>query len=295
MARYRGLTWDHPRGRVALERAAQTAVAASGDPLIEWDVHPLEGFESAPIAETAAKYDVVVLDHPHLGEALAHDCLQPLDDLFDPAWLADLEQASVGPSVSSYRMNGRLWALPLDAATQVAVRVPERVDRSPRTWAEVDLLADTRPVALSLAGPHAFLTFASLCAALGAPGRTEPGSGFVDRDPGAEALGILHSIARRMPPHTTALNPIGLLERMRAARDIAYIPLVFGYVTYARGASSLVFDDAPAGVVGGVRGSTIGGTGLALSSRCEVGDDLLAHLRGLLEADAQTAFIPAND
>src|SRR5687767_15932891 len=125
MGRYRGLTWDHPRGRVALESAAARGLAASGEPLIEWDAQSLEGFESSPIAESAADYDVIVLDHPHLGEALATDALQPLDDLFEASWLAGLDAASVGPSVASYRMQGQLWALPLDAATQVAASVPE--------------------------------------------------------------------------------------------------------------------------------------------------------------------------
>ena len=52
-ARYHGLTWDHPRGYAAL--------AASGGELIHWDKHPLEGFESRPIAEQCALYDLVVL------------------------------------------------------------------------------------------------------------------------------------------------------------------------------------------------------------------------------------------
>ncbi|MBD7957730.1 extracellular solute-binding protein [Microbacterium sp. Sa4CUA7] len=293
MARYRGLTWDHPRGRLALERAAAGAITATGEPLIEWDVQSLEGFESAPIAATAARYDVIVLDHPHLGEALAQDSLQPLDELFDPHWLAGLDEASVGPSIESYRMANRLWALPLDAATQVAVRAPERVTRSPQSWQDVDRLADEVPVALSLAGPHAFLSFASLCAAMGAPGSVDPGSGFVHRSTGIAALELLRGIAERMPKGTTAQNPIGLLERMRTERDIAYIPLIYGYVTYATGQDPLVFDDAPAGP-DGHRGSTIGGTGFALSARREMGDDLLTHLRGLLEPDAQRSFIPQH-
>ena len=69
---FRGLTWDHPRG--------YTALAAADGP-VHWEVQPLEGFESAPIAALCADYDLVVLDHPHLGEALAHDCLTPLDQV----------------------------------------------------------------------------------------------------------------------------------------------------------------------------------------------------------------------
>ena len=74
---YRGLTWDHPRGYNALAAAAQ----AEGLPLV-WDKHSLEAFESHPIGDLCARYDLVVLDHPHVGEAVATDCLVPLEDLF---------------------------------------------------------------------------------------------------------------------------------------------------------------------------------------------------------------------
>ncbi|MER6941057.1 sugar ABC transporter substrate-binding protein, partial [Nocardioides sp. NPDC000441] len=73
---FRGLTWDHPRGRDALVAAAEAS-----DLDLTWDVHPLSGFESTPIEEIAADYDLVVLDHPHLGDALAQGCLRPFDDL----------------------------------------------------------------------------------------------------------------------------------------------------------------------------------------------------------------------
>jgi multiple sugar transport system substrate-binding protein len=118
---YRGLTWDHPRGRDALIAAAR----GSGLDLT-WDVHPLSGFESTPIEQLAERYDVIVLDHPQLGDAIRHDCLQPLDEVVD----ADF----VGPSVASYRMNGRLWAWPLDAATQVAATRVDLVGEPPRLW-----------------------------------------------------------------------------------------------------------------------------------------------------------------
>ena len=78
---FRGLTWDHPRGFNALDRAGRQ----SG--LIEWDKQPLEGFESAPIADLCARYDLVVMDHPHMGEALSNACLKPLEALFDIAML----------------------------------------------------------------------------------------------------------------------------------------------------------------------------------------------------------------
>ena len=294
MARYRGITWDHPRGRLALERAAAAATDAAGERLIDWDAQPLEGFEASPIEELAARYDVIVLDHPHLGDAIATGALRPLDTLFPAEFLAGVARGAVGPSAASYTLDGRLWALPLDAATQVAVSVPQLVPTAPRTWAEVADLSTVAPVALSLAGPHAFLTYASLCVALGREPSVVPGAGFVDPAVGERALGILAGIARTLPPRSAGLNPIGLLERMRRERDIAYIPLVYGYVTYASGPDPLRFDDAPGEGIATRRGSTIGGTGIAISSRCVPDDALLAHLAGLLDSEYQRTRFPAD-
>ncbi|WP_430645071.1 hypothetical protein [Agromyces sp. GXS1127] len=298
MARYRGLTWDHPRGRLALEHAAETATDAAGGPLIDWDVHSLEGFESSPIEDLAERYDVIVLDHPHLGDALAGGAIRPLDEVFDPAFLDRVRAGAVGPSTASYTLDGRFWALPLDAATQVAVRVPELVPAAPQTWSAVVELSNTAPVALSLAGPHAFLSFASICVALGAADgvapATEPGAGVVAPELGARAYDLMARLAARAPEGTAGLNPIGLLERMRRDRDIAYIPLVYGYVNYASGPGALRFDDAPAATPGGRRGSTIGGTGIAISSRCTPDAALVAHLAGLLDAETQRGFIPEH-
>ncbi|GAB3542676.1 extracellular solute-binding protein [Arthrobacter tecti] len=288
MGRFRGLTWDHPRGREALERSA-----AAFPGLISWDTHSLEGFESAPIDELAQRYDVIVLDHPHLGDAIATSSLRPVSEVFNAAYLTALADASVGPSLASYRMDDAVWALPLDAATQVSVRDPERVAYSPDTWAEVLQLSRELPVALSLAGPHAFLSVASICVALGEEPRDQPGAGFLP--PCAEqAIWALAEVCRRSPAGTDTLNPIGLLERMRVERDIAFIPLIYGYVNYSTGPSPLRFGDAPAWVAGGRRGSTIGGTGLAISRRAQIDDELLTYLRWHLDPSTQATFIPAN-
>ena len=80
---YRGLTWDHPRGFRALEAAAEGVDPARDGFSLTWDRHSLEGFEERPIREQCDLYDLVVLDHPHVGEAVAADCLVPLEELFE--------------------------------------------------------------------------------------------------------------------------------------------------------------------------------------------------------------------
>lgn len=304
----RGITWDHPRGRTALEVAAERA-RASGGVDIEWSAHPLEDFESYPIDQLARDYELIVLDHPHLGEALEHGSLRPLDAVVGAARIEKWSHQAVGPSFDSYTVDGYQWAVPLDAATQVSARDARLLDAAPDTWPEVLELARTHPVALSLAGPHAFLTFASLCVALAAstaPDRevtstSESAFGdgdvtsrepFLTRELGARALEVLRELGARVPEGTAGLNPIGLLERMRDVGDIAYVPLVYGYVTYS--SASMRFGEAPSAVAGGRRGSTIGGTGLAVSAHTAITPELVEHVEWLMDPATQRGFIPEH-
>jgi hypothetical protein len=47
---------------------------------IAWDKQPPDGFESHSIADLCSRYDLVVLDYPHIGEAVEADCFVPLED-----------------------------------------------------------------------------------------------------------------------------------------------------------------------------------------------------------------------
>lgn len=289
-----GLTWDHPRGWAALEAARVHAERMGID--VRWEVQSLEGFESAPLADLAERYDLIVLDHPHLGDALAASCLRPMEDVVGAEMLADIEERAVGPSLSSYRLGGRTWALPLDAATQVSARRDDLVGADPRSWLDVVELSRESPVALSLSGPHAYLTFASICRSFDAPLAQGSAPHIVDPEGGAHAFEILRDLSRRAPVGSEAENPIALLERMTAGDDIAYCPLVYGYVGYADGSRErrVTFGPAPEGVPG-VNGSTIGGTGIAVTARATVTEGLRRHLAWLLSDDAQSGHIPRHE
>ena len=287
-AQYRGLTWDHPRGYNALAAAADV----SGG-WLHWDKQPLEGFESHPIGELAARYDLLVLDHPHIGEAVAQDCLRPLEDFFTPDELARWAAQTIGPAMRSYDWAGGHWALPLDVATQVAVYRPDRVIEAPRSWDDVVRLSERLPVAIAVAGPHAALHFLALCVALGeAPG----GDHLVGDAAAGEALGLMQRLYDRAPKRAANLNPIGLHEAMASDEDIALVPLVYGYADYANpsaGGRRLAFAEAPMGP-NGHRGSVLGGTGIAISAHAAPDLRLLDHLRHLMQEETQIGFMPAH-
>lgn len=298
MTDYRGLTWDHPRGTVALRRAAaEFSADPAHDDTLEWDSQALEGFESHPIEDLCARYDLVILDHPHLGDALAANALSPLEEAFDPATVAGWRDAAVGASGHSYTVAGQQWAAPLDAATQVAAADRARLERLPDTWDEVLALADTSAVALSLAGPHALLTFFSLCNALGEAPTTEPGRPLISGATGTAALELMRALYDRSGPATAGLNPIGLLELMAEGDGrLVYCPFVYGYVNYSALAdgSPVRFGDVPRMSPDGPLGSVLGGTGLAVSRKASVSPALTAHLAALMSPETQRGPIPAH-
>lgn len=294
--RYKGLTWDHPRGVNAL-RAAASAVAPGQGFDLTWDKQPLEGFESHPIADLCARYDLVVLDHPHVREAVEAGCLLPLEELFGPDELATLAADSIGRSFHSYCYADRHCALPLDAATQVMAYRPDLV-QPVTTWDAVARLAETGGVALSLAGPHAALSFLSIAPALGEPPAERDPTLLVSSETGRHAFELLTAIRATSERSVLALNPIGILGHMATHDDVHLCPLVYGYVNYTRPAKSghaIRFANALAMKRGGRPGSTLGGTGIGISRRCVPSPELLGHLRWLLGAEAQSGFIPAND
>ncbi|MGW5385323.1 hypothetical protein [Nocardia sp. NPDC003963] len=287
MTTWSGLTWDHPRGYRALRAAVRHPHAPACD--IRWDVQSLEGFESAPIAETAQRYDLVVLDHPHIGEAIEAAALQPLDGLFAPTELASWRAGSIGPSLRSYEMADHLWAVPLDAATQVCVRRDHGMP-VPDTWEQAVELSGEVTAALPTSGPHLFLTLCAIAVADGA----SPGTGAAflgEAEIGAAVETLRHFVPDR--PADGNDNPIALLERMTAGAGPDYCPHVYGYVNYSRGSRPLLFGNAPRGRAGR-RGSVLGGTGIAFSSRCVPDTALLDHMRWLMSAGTQRRFITAE-
>lgn len=265
-----GMTWDHPRGYAPLVEGSRRWKELSGVE-IHWDRRSLQDFEAFPVAELARQYDLMIIDHPHVGQAVREACLLPLDEEDAAARCADSAAASVGPSWDSYSYAGRQWALPVDAATQVQAWRPDRLDRPLSNWSEVLSEARAGRILMPLRSPHTLLSFFSFAANLGAPGSSETRDGLMARDIGIAALERLRELAALIDPDNLALDPIAALERLASAstRESA-IPCVYGYVSYAcEGFRShrLGFANLPELLAGaGPKGATLGGTGIAVSS-----------------------------
>ena len=299
MHSYRGITWDHPRGHNALAAAAAALDPQRDQLRIAWDRQSLEEFESHPIKDLCARYDLVVLDHPHVGEAVRDACLRPLDEMFPSEVIFDMDQATIGPCFDSYRFAGQYWALPLDAATQVMALRADLHATPPRTWAEVTVLSEAAAgrVAMSLAGPHALLSFLSIAAAFGEASATRNPDLLVSTETGTRVFDLMAGLVARSPESLRDRNPIGILEHMAGNDDVILCPLVYGYVNYAapKSGKPIRFVNAPRAMSHGRPGSTLGGTGIGVSRRCELSESLNKHLLWLMGDEAQSKFIPAHD
>jgi len=261
MAELRGVTWDHVRGYGGLRAAADAYADVRPDVHVVWETRSLQAFADQPVDELE-RYDVIVLDHPSIGAAVARGAILPLDEHLPARALDEQRHGSVGRSYDSYEWRGHQWALPVDAAAQVAAYREDLLDAAaiPTTWDDVvPLAARLRERDLWVAMPA--IPVDAGCAFFGLSQAPFGEGSVVDRETGREALAILSEVVTVAHPMSLTSNPPAVFDHMGAHDDVAYCPLAFGYVTYARGSSgSLRFASAP-----GPSG-TLGGAGIAVSA-----------------------------
>ena len=267
MTKLKGMTWNHPRGYDPMVACSAVYKSEKGVE-IEWDKRSLQDFESFPVEELARAYDLIVIDHPHVGQITKEGCLEPLDIGGREAEFEAMARGSVGQSFPSYNWQGRQWGFPIDAATQVQAFRDDLADPAD-TWDEVLELAEQGGVLLPLRPPHTLMTFYTLCANLMTPCATS-GDVLIDPAKGARAFAMMAELAARIDPACFDMDPIAVFERM-AAEDstIACVPYAYGYVSYAIEGFRphvLTFTDIPEAGIIGPAGSALGGTGIAVSA-----------------------------
>jgi multiple sugar transport system substrate-binding protein len=299
----RGMTWSHSRGLDPMLATSADWHAETGVE-ITWEARSLLDFGNFPLDELAGRFDLMVIDHPHIGSAIDAGLLVALDDHLDAAYLEDQAASSVGPSHESYRQDGHQWALAVDAAAQVSSGRPDLLERLgrawPTTWDDVSDLAGERLgerscVALPLASADALCTFLSLAANRGRPACVDP-EVLLPPDVGIELLTRLGELAAKVHPSSIGANPIATYDRMAAGDEIAYVPLGFGYTNYSRPGRerTVLFADVPSAGLGPV-GSILGGCGLAVSALGEHVEEAVAYARHVASGPVQRdAYVRAG-
>lgn len=292
--RLRGLTWDHPRGLDSVRAAAAEYAAATGV-RIDWEARSLRSFgDDAPVA-AAERYDLLVIDHPHVPVAAGAGLLVPLDGWGHDDELRVLAAQSVGPSHRSYRWAGRQWALACDAAAQVSAHRPDQLPDAPRCWDDVEQLAAEGRVRWALAPIDAWSSLLTLAAQRGTPPVARPGE-FLDRQDLLAVLDVIHRLAALVPAEDLRCDPVAVAEILCGENRWCYSPLLFGYTNYSRPGfrpATLRYRDIPT-TGGAPDGALLGGAGIAVSSRSEHRAECIAFACWLCSAPVQTGVYLAG-
>lgn len=293
----KGMTWSHPRGYDPMVACSALWKERTGID-ITWDKRSLQDFEAFPVEELARAYDLIVIDHPHVGQITTEGCLEPLDVPGREKERAALAKGSVGRSYPSYTWEGRQWAFPIDAAAQVQAYRPDRMAEPAKRWAEVVKLAKDGLVLLPLRPPHSLMTFYTLAGNLGsACAATGPGD-LIDERAGGRVFDMMREIAGLVGVDCLDMDPIAVSERM-ADRDSSILcaPLIYGYVNYVMDGfrpHRLAFADMPVAGSAGPVGSALGGTGIAVSAFSKAKQAAIDFSYWIAHAEVQRGSYPAS-
>lgn len=276
MITLKGITWDHARGYDPLIAASELYFKEKGIQ-VEWHKRSLTNFGDQSLEELSKQFDLIIMDHPHVGVAEASQCLLPLNDLLNSSILNAVKISSAGPSYESYNYHNKQWALPIDAAMQCAsYRADLMYNESlPTSWEEVFDLAKTLAakklyIGMALCPTDCLCSFLSLTAQMGSPiqenNEALNNELLVEPSVGIKALSMLRSMRDAFHPKALDWNPIALYDYMSQENDIAYSPLAFCYTNYSRTGfrkNILQYHTAPE-----TNNAVLGGAGIAITSSC---------------------------
>lgn len=268
MTRLRGLAWDHRRCWGPLDASVAPYCAGNTGLEIEWDRRSLYEFGEGALGPVLGTYDLVVFDHPFIGDIAQDELMVPFDAHLSAEQIRFFEHDSVGGSWRSYERNGRQWALPIDAACQVASYRPDLLERYgpvPRTHDEVlELGRLARKDGKWLGLPSVPTDAMCMLLTLGHP--QEAGEQFIARQRVEQAIAQLQQLAALSHPDSSKWNPIRCYDHMIAHDDVVYVPFAFGYVNYAAKTDGpyLRFADVP---TPGSAGALLGGAGIGVSAQ----------------------------
>jgi len=237
-----------------------------------------------------------------MGQADKHDLLLPLQDKLTTEVLDDLQKQSVGPSFNSYYYGDKLYALPIDAAAQVAVSRGEKLAelgvQPPKTRTQLFEFYKQLPSEFSVAWPLcatdiwcSFLTLSAQDA-----GAEFINDGHIDTQVAVNTLDEIKRHLDYLHPESINWNPIKTLDSMSDYEGVVYAPYLFGYTNYSRQGFAkyrLNFTNSPNNPIRAT--STImGGVGLAVSAKTEHAQLAVEYLAFVASAEMQKTLFTAK-
>lgn len=297
----KGISWDHPRGYQPLRAAAELWKQQTGV-TINWDVRTLQEFGDFPVEKLIDIYDFIIIDHPYMGEASSKNLLVALNKHLSPEFLNVQQQLSVGPSYKSYEYAGNMYALPVDAAAQVAVCRKDIVEKLnwtiPAETTDIKKAASNLPskycIAVPMCPTDIWCVFLTLCAQY-SNGSFFSSSG-VDIDAGQWALNEIREWRSFIHKSSFEMNPIQLLSHMASNDEIIYCPFTFGYTNYSRkkAVGKIVnFMDVPRYKNNSFT-SLLGGAGIAVSQKSHYLKDCLDFIQYIVSPEIQQTVYYQN-
>lgn len=271
----KGITWNHSRGFVPMTATAQRFSELHPNVNITWEKRSLQQFADLSIQQLAERYDLLVIDHPWAGFAAKTHSILPFDKYLPAEFLADQVSNTVGQSHESYTYDGHQWALAIDAATPVAASRPDLLQQKglslPKNYDNLLNLAKKGLVAFPGIPIDSLMQFYTFCCSLGED-PCQQDDMVVSETIGVQALQLYRELAKYIDAACFDRNPIQTYEAMSLGDDIAYCPFGYGYSNYSRDGYAcklLHFHDMI--TLDGITNlrSTLGGTGLAVSSNCQ--------------------------
>ncbi len=269
-----GITWNHSRGFVSVVATAQRFCEMHPNVEIHWKKRSLQAFADAPIQDLAEQYDMLVIDHPWAGFAAYSGILLSLQEHMDDEFMADQAANSVGKSHPSYIFDGNQCALAIDAATPVASYRADLLEtygvEVPQTWDDLLALARAGYVIMPGIPIDTLMNFYMLCVTQGEDPFVDD-EWTVSDDMALQALEQLRELITLCPPQVFDFNPIAVYNTLSSSDKYVYCPFAYGYSNYSRrgyAEKMLTFSDIVAIGEHGRCQSTLGGTGLAISSSC---------------------------
>jgi multiple sugar transport system substrate-binding protein len=279
----KGITWNHSRAFPPLVATAQRFTEMNSDVRIHWDKRSLHEFGHSGLPGLAQQFDLIVVDHPMMGAAAVEGVLLDLRPLLGEEQWKDLAEDSTGASFDSYLYEGKLFALPIDAAAPASSLRPDllsaRGHSAPESWSEILELACRGLVRMPGFPADLFLNFMGICVSRGSPIAMGEDMLF-SRSVAIQALGDLRELASWMPDEIYDWNPITLYEHMCSTDEFAYCPFAYTYSNYSRSGFAVKrirFADTVALAVGVPMRTILGGTGLAISKSCAIPDIALEY------------------
>ncbi len=260
----RGITWDHPRGLDSLV-ASNEELKKNIGVSVTWDARSLLAFGDQHISEFYKDYDLMVIDHPHVPDAVHAGAVVDFESISSQTQLEELSRTSVGESHNSYIYREKHWALAIDTAAQVSAFRADKADSAPVYWSDVFDVARKGQLLWAHKPVDAFSTFATLMAQKGAPLCSE--GHYLNQDMALEVLTLMCELSSLVPDFCATSNPIDIAEVLSTSDDYAHGICMYGYSNYSHKGfrkHRLTFDDLPS-FDGHATGSQLGGAGIAVS------------------------------